>query len=190
MFSRTERLLLRPGWREDAPALAHALSDEAVARHLFDVPTHVDVQDAETLLTNAEASLAPYLLVFVRTGGAPRLVGGCGIARCAGEGHDINFWIARPFWGLGFATEAAGAALRIARTMERSRITARPATDNRAAAHVLDKIGFRATGHMERRRSPARGNWVTCALFEDSGTNPARKDPALDLYIDRSPIAA
>ena len=25
MFARTERLLLRPGWLEDAPALAHAI---------------------------------------------------------------------------------------------------------------------------------------------------------------------
>ena len=28
MFARTERLLLRPGWAEDAPALAQAIADE------------------------------------------------------------------------------------------------------------------------------------------------------------------
>ena len=30
MFARTERLLLRPGWLEDAPALAQAIGEEAV----------------------------------------------------------------------------------------------------------------------------------------------------------------
>ena len=34
MFARTERLLLRPGWQEDAPALARAIGEEAVVRNL------------------------------------------------------------------------------------------------------------------------------------------------------------
>jgi len=36
MFARTARLLLRPGFPEDAPALAAAIGDEAVVRHLSD----------------------------------------------------------------------------------------------------------------------------------------------------------
>ena len=36
MFARTERLLLRPGWAEDAPALAQAIADEAIVRNLAD----------------------------------------------------------------------------------------------------------------------------------------------------------
>ena len=35
MFARTNRLLLRPGWMEDAPALARAIGDEAVVRNLL-----------------------------------------------------------------------------------------------------------------------------------------------------------
>ena len=31
MFARTARLLLRPGFPEDAPALAHAIGDKAIA---------------------------------------------------------------------------------------------------------------------------------------------------------------
>ena len=37
MFARTERLLLRPGWQEDAPALAREIGEEAqeLLRFLF-----------------------------------------------------------------------------------------------------------------------------------------------------------
>ena len=38
MFARTERLLLRPGWQEDAPALARAIGEEAVVRNLATAP--------------------------------------------------------------------------------------------------------------------------------------------------------
>ena len=38
MFARTPRLLLRPGFPEDAPALAAAIADEAIARNLANVP--------------------------------------------------------------------------------------------------------------------------------------------------------
>src|SRR3989344_9521016 len=38
MFARTERLLLRPGWQEDAPALAKAIGEEGVVRNLATAP--------------------------------------------------------------------------------------------------------------------------------------------------------
>ena len=38
MFARTKRLLLRPGWAEDAGTLAEAIGDFAVARNLARVP--------------------------------------------------------------------------------------------------------------------------------------------------------
>src|SRR3546814_6236941 len=48
----------------------------------------------------------PRFLIFARTGGAPRLVGGCGISPSAESELEMGYWIARPYWGLGFATEA------------------------------------------------------------------------------------
>ena len=37
MFAITPRLLLRPGFPEDAPALAAAIADEAIARNLYEM---------------------------------------------------------------------------------------------------------------------------------------------------------
>ena len=38
MFVRTDRLLLRPGWPEDAPALAAAIGEERIVRKLATAP--------------------------------------------------------------------------------------------------------------------------------------------------------
>ena len=46
MFARTERLLLRPGWAEDAPALARAIADEAIVRNLATAPWPYGIDDA------------------------------------------------------------------------------------------------------------------------------------------------
>tara|TARA_R110000782_G_scaffold167129_4_gene259140 strand:- start:27671 stop:28240 length:570 start_codon:yes stop_codon:yes gene_type:complete len=189
MFARTPRLLLRPGWVEDAPALSNALADTAITRNLRDMPAVATPEAARAFLAAARDPLSPYFLIFARTGGAPRLVGGCSIIR-EGGAPELSFWIARPYWGLGFATEAASAAIRIVRAAGLGRMIARPATDNVAASHVLSKIGFRLTGRRETRRTAARDRTMTCSLFEDSCAGPMRIDPAQELYMDRSPIAA
>ncbi len=190
MFARTERLLLRPGWAEDAPALHRAWNEEAIARNLPDLPAGHSLTEAERFLRDKRETLSPYFLLFARTGGAPRLVGGCGIARSPQNRRELDFWISRPFWGLGFATEAVRAVTHMARASGLGALLARPMTDNSAAAHVLDKIGFRSTGRIEKRHIAARGGAVACALYEDSGIAPAPTDSWRQLYMDRASIAA
>ena len=74
MFARTERLLLRPGWREDAPALHKAIADECIVRNLARAPWPYAMVDAEAFLARDPAPDAPQCLIFLRTGGAPQLV--------------------------------------------------------------------------------------------------------------------
>jgi len=190
MFARTERLLLRPGWAEDAPALHRAWNDDVIARALLGLPVGGSLAEVERFLTREREMLSPYFLLFARTGGAPRLVGGCGITPDAQGRRELSFWIARPFWGLGFATEAADAVARMARASGIGTLIARPTAGNIAAAHVLGKIGFRPSGRTEKRHSSARGGAVACALYEDSGLVPMPGDSSQELYMDRAPIAA
>lgn len=190
MFARTERLLLRPGWAEDAYALHQAWNDDVIARTLPGLPAGASQVEVERFLTEERASLSPYFLLFARTGGAPRLVGGCGITPDARGRQELSFWIARPFWGLGFATEAAGAVARMARASGIKTLIARPAAGNIAAAHVLGKIGFRPSGRTETRPNNARSRAALCSLYEDSGHVPMPADSSQELYMDRAPIAA
>jgi RimJ/RimL family protein N-acetyltransferase len=190
MFARTPRLVLRPGWTEDASALAAALGERDVLRNLPAAPGSYSIEDAHRFLTQPRDPRLPDFLAFARTGGAPRLVGGAGVALREDGKPELRYWIARPFWGLGFATEATRAVLHIARATSLGRLIAAPPVENKASANVLRKLGFRPTGRAETRYSAAHNENVKLALYEEDAPVPMREDSSLELYLDRAPIAA
>ena len=171
MFARTERLLLRPGWLEDAPALARAIGEEAVVRNLATAPWPYGEEEAQKFLSLPIDPDQPRFLIFARTGGAPRLVGGCGISPSPEDGLEMGYWIARPYWGLGFATEAGRQLVHIARAMNLPKLSAGHFLDNPASGAVLRKLGFRPTGKVAQRYSLARGGEAACALFEEGAVD-------------------
>jgi RimJ/RimL family protein N-acetyltransferase len=157
--------LLRPGWLDDAPALAAAIGDEAILTKLALAPSPYRLADAESFLQMERQRGAPDFLVFARTGGQPRLVGGVGL-RPDGEELELGYWIARPHWGLGFATEAARAVVSLARhSLKQQRLVSGHFIDNPASGNVLKKLGFRPTGEIVARESRARGTPVACKLY-------------------------
>lgn len=178
MFARTPRLLLRPGWREDAPALARAIGDEAVIRNLAYAPWPYGLADAEEFLARTPDPRHPNLLIFARTRGAPRLVGGIGLGPARdGDAPELGYWIARPFWGLGFATEAGRAFVAgVKDSLKIRRLSASHMLDNPASGHVLRKLGFRPTGRIVSRFSSGRGGEVDCAQFEQGMSSDATDD--------------
>lgn len=190
MFARTPRLLLRPGWMEDAPALAEAIGDGAVLRNLARAPSPYGLADAESFLARPQEQRMPRLLAFTRTLGAPRLVGGCGITQGADGAPELGYWIARSYWGLGFATEATQAVLSMARATGLRGLRAFHVADNPASGNVLRKIGFRFTGQAERRYIAARHADVDCLIFEEGDVVGMANDPALELYRDAEPALA
>ena len=157
MFARTERLLLRPGWGEDAPALARAIADETIVRNLASVPWPYGMADAEAFLAAPRDPALPSFLITERTEAAPRIVGACGLGRRPSGAVELGYWIARPYWGQGFATEAGTALVEIARTLKLPRLEASHFVDNPASGRVLEKLGFMPTGLSAPRYSCARG---------------------------------
>jgi RimJ/RimL family protein N-acetyltransferase len=165
MFARTPRLLLRPGFPEDAPALALAIADEAVVRNLAVVPWPYRLRDAEAFLASPRDPILPSLLVFERTEAEPRLIGSCGLGRRPSGAVEMGYWIARPFWGRGFATEACGALVEIARMLGLCVLEGSHFVDNPASARVLEKLGFEPAGIIAPRMSCARGAEVPARLM-------------------------
>jgi RimJ/RimL family protein N-acetyltransferase len=165
MFARTPRLLLRPGFPEDAPAFAAAIADRAIARNLANVPWPYSMRDAEAYLASPRDPILPSLLIFERTSGAPQLVGACGLGRRASGSVEMGYWIARPFWGRGYATEACSALIDIARTLGLTNLEGSHFLDNPASARVLEKLGFEPLGIVAPRLSCARGSEVPAQLM-------------------------
>lgn len=181
MFARTERLLLRPGWIEDAPALYEAIADEAVVRNLALAPWPYTLGDAETYLMRERRQREAASLIFLRTKGAPRLIGGVGLALMPSGEMELGYWIGRRFWGHGYATEAGRAVIDHARHALRiPRLAAGHFIDNPASGRVLTKLGFRAVGRIALRHSAGRGEAVPMRLFEmDLATADEEKAPAI-----------
>lgn len=166
MFARTERLLLRPGWAEDAPALLNAIADPAIVRNLATAPWPYELADAEAFLATERSAENASFLLFRRTLGAPQLVGGAGFGRTPAGEIELGYWIARPYWGLGYATEAARAVIEFARSgLRLKHLTAGHFTDNPASGRVLAKLGFEPTGQIAQRYSAGRRAAAPCKLF-------------------------
>jgi RimJ/RimL family protein N-acetyltransferase len=165
MFARTPRLLLRPGFPEDAPALAAAISDEAIVRNLAAVPWPYSMRDAEAFLASPRDPILPSFLIFERGTGAPQLVGACGLGRRPSGSVEMGYWIARHFWGRSYATEACSALLDIARALGLKSLEGSHFLDNPASARVLEKLGFVPLGIVAPRMSCARGEEVPSRLM-------------------------
>ncbi|HEU0133665.1 MAG TPA: GNAT family N-acetyltransferase [Allosphingosinicella sp.] len=166
MFARTERLLLRPGWSQDAPALFEAIADERIVRNLATAPWPYSLADAEAFLATERKPSEPSLLIFLRGAGAPELIGGIGFGRRPSGAVEFGYWLRRRHWGRGYATEAGRALLAAARhSLRVKRLDASHFIDNPVSGRVLEKLGFRPTGTIIPRFSAGRGEMAPCRLF-------------------------
>ena len=167
MFAVTPRLLLRPGWREDAPALLAAIADQRVVCNLAQAPWPYGLADADAFLTRERKAHEPACLIMLRGERAPRLIGGIGFGRLPGSGDvEFGYWLARPFWGCGYATEAGRALLAGARdSLRLKRLVAGHFLDNPASGRVLAKLGFQPTGVTRLRWSAGRRAEAPCKEF-------------------------
>ncbi|MEO7277347.1 MAG: GNAT family N-acetyltransferase [Sphingomicrobium sp.] len=165
MFARTPRLLLRPGFPEDAPALAKTMVQDAIGRTLAPAQWPFGMRDADAMLARTSDPVLPSLLIFERTGGSPRLVGSCGLARRSSGAVEMRYWIARAHWGRGLATEACGALVEMARALRLPTLEGSHFIDNPGSARVLEKLGFQPLGIVAPRAGCAHGTEAPARLM-------------------------
>lgn len=181
MFSRTQRLLLRPVWPEDWRALYEAINDEGVVCNLATAPWPYREEDARLFAARVQDPRYPHFLISLPTETGQRLVGSCGLAERDGA-VELGYWIRRADWGKGFATEAGRAVVEMAGVLGHRRLVASHFSDNPASGRVLRKIGFRATGVTRGRFSSARGADAPAIEFVldlEDGRMPHTSGPAI-----------
>jgi RimJ/RimL family protein N-acetyltransferase len=153
VFHRSQRLFLRPAFPEDCGAILAGIGEEAIVRNLARAPWPYTMDDARAFAALPQDPRLPHFLVTLPGVG---VIGAAGMGEHAGE-PELGYWIARDHWGRGYATEAAGAVLKIARTLGHQRVIAGHFADNPASGKVLRKLGFVPTGRPGQRFSAARG---------------------------------
>ena len=131
------------------------LSDYDVARMTSRVPHPYGESDAEDFIAMGEANR----FVIERKGDG-LFLGMAGIH--ADDGYEFGYWLGRPFWGFGYATEAAQRLVTYAFTvLDVDQLHAGWFYDNPASGHVLAKLGARHNGSA-MRDCRARGTALLC----------------------------
>lgn len=155
---RTQRLCLRRPEPADARAIAKLASDYAVSSNTTRMPYPYGPQDAHAFIALARGLNPREQNTFVVEHKDAGVIGALGFHRTGPSPAEMGYWLGRPYWGKGLATEAADAALRWAKAdWGRRLIVAGHFADNEGSARVLVKTGFLYTGEVQRRFSRARG---------------------------------
>ena len=158
----SERLILRPPRPCDIGAMTVWLGDYGVSKNMSRVPYPYGEEDAEDFIAGVGPRHAGCRYTFSMLRKSDDLfIGGVGLHE-NGAGFEFGYWLGKPFWGQGFATEAARRLVRFAfEDLGLAQLHAGWFHDNPASGHVLAKLGARHNG-SSMRESRARGGQVLC----------------------------
>ncbi len=165
----TPRLLLELPSLRRAREYPPLLGDPQVSRWLLRVPFPYRVSDARGFIlragrTRSEGTDLALALVDRAT---DRLVGGIGIHGIEWKhGHgEIGYWIGRPYWGYGYASEAVQGLVAVSfRSLRLHRVEAGIFRGNSGSENVLRKAGFSPEG-VRRESFRKEGAWIDDMLF-------------------------
>jgi RimJ/RimL family protein N-acetyltransferase len=149
---RTERLVIRPFVIEDVSAIHDALYSDPTAMHFIGGPHTVERTRQGIAGYIEHQRAAGYSFWAVEEAASGTVIGEAGLYPMNGHGPDIElgYALGRPWWGRGYATEAAGAILQAAFDhLGAQRVVAVAKRDNSASLHVLRKLGFREEGERD-----------------------------------------
>jgi RimJ/RimL family protein N-acetyltransferase len=153
----TPRLRLRPPRRKDAGRIAGLANDPGVAKMTSRMPYPYGLADAEAFLARVSENDVTREAAFAIDHKDEGVIGMLGFHPNGDGRSELGYWLGRPYWGCGYATEAARAALDWAKGDWRRRlVVAGHFADNDASGRVLCKAGFLYTGEVKRLYSLAR----------------------------------
>jgi RimJ/RimL family protein N-acetyltransferase len=141
----TRRLHLRCPVEADASAIIAIAGDWEVARKLGRMPHPYSPEDFRFFMERVVPSEPTWAIVLPQS---KELVGVIGLnPHGDGRSAELGYYIARPHWGRGFATEAAEAVVRLGlEGRGYAKLTSRYHADNPASGRVLAKLGFTPVG--------------------------------------------
>ena len=149
----TSRLLLRAFLPWDADVVQTLAGERDVAVNTLNVPhPYPDGVAAQWIASHGPAWEKRSCLVLAITTEDEGVVGAISL-QLQPRHHrgEIGYWIGKPFWGRGYATEAAAAIVDLGFDhLDLNRIEGRHLVRNPASGRVLQKVGMLTEGvHRE-----------------------------------------
>ncbi len=154
---RSQRLSYRPLNVRDAGRVAVLAGDWDVARMTSRIPHPYSLIDADLWI----ASIGDDEFVRgVEQDGT--LIGAIGYIAADARQAEIGYWIGKPWWGHGYATEAARTLIDYCFSAGGfRRLTCGHFIDNPASARVIAKLGFRRIGDGSQWCEARKGEVAT-----------------------------
>ncbi|MFA5955052.1 GNAT family N-acetyltransferase [Hyphomicrobium sp.] len=138
----TARLNLRTVLHDDAARIAALAGDWDVASMTGRIPFPYSEQAANQWVDGVSEQEEVFGIDL--DGG---LIGICGFTLDESGDAELGYWIGKPYWGQGYATEAARAVMTHGFSkLGVRRFVCKHLTGNEASARVIQKLGFRYTG--------------------------------------------
>ena len=154
----TRRLALRAPGAQDVTRLAALANDADIARMTLRMPHPYSTEEAETFVAHVAGQDPARARTFLIEHEDHGPVGVIGLFEDGDMAPEVGYWIGRPYWGRGYATEALQAGLVWpSRNWRRKALVAGHFDDNPASGRVLEKAGFLYTGEVRSGFSRARG---------------------------------
>lgn len=142
----TARLRLRPYGDADIAELVPLIGAREVAANSMRIPFPYGEQDARDFLVRISDGSETRVAITLLSDGPLRgkLIGGVGLRFSpAHSSAELGYWIGVPYWGNGYATEAARALLDYGfETLKLNRIFASHFKPNAASGRILRKLGM------------------------------------------------
>ncbi len=164
----TDRLILRPYQKSDAPDIVRQLKDRAVTRYTY-MPHPYILRDYLGFLRRistpaARKANSVFALVDRETN---KVIGAVGVHNLSAVNRsaEIGYWLAKKYWGNGYVVEAVNRVVEYLFTERKLvRVYAKVFHPNTRSARVLQKAGFVSEGRL--RRATFRNNsWYDELLF-------------------------
>jgi len=162
MQIRTQRLSLRPLGHADAASLSALAGDFDVASMTGMIPHPYSEEAARAWVDRVGQGEEGIVFAVMR---GRSLIGCSGYMPMDADHAELGYWIGKPYWGAGFATEAVRAVIAHAfDAYDFNYLRAGHFVDNPSSQRVLDKLGFSPEGE-EMRDCAARGAQVHCFTY-------------------------
>ncbi len=150
----TKRLILRPLDKSDAADVQRLAGEWEIASTTQNIPYPYPDGAAEQWIESTHIQYqrgagVAFAITLRETGG---LIGVISLGiRSHTESGEIGYWIGKPFWNQGYATEAALAVLDYGfSTLNLNRLYARHMSRNPASGRVMQKIGMQHEGRLRQ----------------------------------------
>ena len=162
MSIRTDRLVLRPLALSDAARIALLAGDFDVASMTGTIPHPYNERMAGEWIGSALAGEEGTVFVIERDGA---LIGCVGYREDEKGGAELGYWLGKPYWGQGYATEASAAMVAYAFDEGGlDYLTIGHFADNPASARIIAKLGFTELG-VKIREWVAREEKARCLTY-------------------------